>query len=64
MPVCGVQEKNIHFFVRAKGSWLSGLSLTQQPKRVALSLKGFKKSRPVRSWPAASLDGHLIAGSP
>jgi hypothetical protein len=36
----------VHFFVRHKGPWLPGFSLTQQPKRGALSLKGSKKSRP------------------
>jgi len=41
----------VHFFVRHKGPWLSGFSLTQQPKRVALSLKGLKKSRPGVSRP-------------
>jgi len=43
----------VHFFVRHKGPWLSGFSLTQQPKRVALSLKGFKKRRPA-AWPKGS----------
>jgi len=48
--------------VRHKEPWLSGFSLTQQPKREALSLKGVKKGRPA-AWPSALLAKHCFAAA-